>query len=121
MGKDLITKINGGWVENPIQSMTRIILENGFGNQPTQLWIGLIGHQANLTTIIDNNAWSTSDMTTLETPPTTGMIGIATLLLITSAKSHVERKLDKAFIRISYFFKISFKANTKLGSLKSIH
>jgi len=85
------------------QSMTRIILENGFGNQPTQLWIGLIGHQANLTTIIDNNAWSTSDMTTLETPPTTGMTGIATLLLITSAKSHVERKLDKAFIRISFF------------------
>merc|ERR1712136_75763 len=39
------------------------------------------------------------------TPPTTGMIGIATLLLITSAKSHVESKLDKAFIRISYFSK----------------
>merc|ERR1712062_475970 len=107
-------KTNGGWVENPIPSTTHITLEHGCGNQQTQPLNGLTGLLVSLMIGTDNSVWCTSDMTTVETQLTTGMIGIAIQLLTTFVRNHVECTREEAILTESLHFSKANVFNVKI-------
>merc|ERR1712179_894623 len=86
---DLTGIINTGSEQSHTPSTMIITQVNGFGKLQTPPLNGLIGLKENQTITTDNNACPTCFTHTLVIQHSNGMTGIAILLQITSARSHV--------------------------------